>query len=126
MNLEVDVMGGDRFVAHEGRMGIYQIRGEKSRDLRFAKVDEWGSGAVYTHTLTMEDVEAYCKACKLKLKMVKPETQVETIKPPEWATTDGREVRFYITQHRANEATKEAHEHGANRVCVVRIDWGAK
>lgn len=123
-NLEVDVMEGDEFAAHVGRMGVQQKRGDKTRDLRFRKVDEWGDAPlVYTHALKMEDVEAYCKVCGLTVKQVKPEPKVETIKPPEWAIRweDGRRELF-DNQPSAIDALVQSRRAGH----VVRIDWGAK
>ncbi len=85
MNLEVDVMDGDRFTVMNGH--VSQWRGSLWRYVRLNHVGEWESlGTIFTETpIDLSTFTRYCQGCGLTVKEVKPEPAVETIKPPEWA-----------------------------------------
>lgn len=127
MNLEVDVMEGDRFVA-SGAL-VWQKRigpaGLTGRLIEIGRVNDFHP-AITESPETPLDLAAftrYCEGCGLTVKMVKPEPKVETIKPPEWGVVfvDGR-VELHTTQ----SAAETWKERSAFVGRIVRIDWGAK
>jgi hypothetical protein len=85
VNLEVDVMDGDRFTVWGP--DVYQYRGKNYRWVSFRVVDTWVESERddEEQDLDLPTFTRYCQGCGLTVKEVKPEPQVETIKPPEWA-----------------------------------------
>jgi len=123
MNLEVDVMEGDEFSYINGY--TRQHRGTAFREIGMKRVPEWIPGTPNpkgTH-LDLPTFIRYCEGCGLTVKIVKPEPQVETIKPPEFAI---------IWPNGAVNLCKDletAERQIMNRGTdprIVRIDWGAK
>lgn len=123
MNLEVDVMEGDRFTVDDNGI-VWQYRNDKGRDISFRVMSDWlkEDGERET-TLDLPTFTRYCEGCGLTVKHIKPEPQVETIKPPEFAI---------IWPNGAVNLCKDletAERQIMNRGTdprIVRIDWGAK
>ncbi len=128
MNLEVDVMEGDEFTytLNEGGNSVFQRRGAQVRFVEFRRVCDWieDNPNPEEESLGVADFTRYCHGCGLTVKEVKPEPQVETIKPPEWAvvTRDGVVVECESKKARDALMAKYPHE----KYKPVRIDWGAK
>lgn len=123
MNLEVDVMEGDAINQIDGI--VSQQRGDKYRIIRWRHKGEWNCGGPFNNEfpLDLPTFKRYCDGCGLTVKMVKPEPQVETIKPPEWGVMffDGHVILF--ASHQQANQVRISPDSNAR---VVRIGWGAK
>lgn len=122
VNLEVDVMEGDGFWRNLSGL-ILQRRGKEWKWVGFRRSGE------FTEFKCEPDVDAqldlptftkYCEGCGLTVKMVKPEPQVETIKPPEWGVVfESGHVAMYESKECAGYRVRDQPNSR-----VVRIDWG--
>lgn len=127
MNLEVDVMEGDEFTytLNEGGNSVFQRRGAQVRFVEFRRVCDWieDNPNPEEESLGVADFTRYCQGCGLTVKEVKPEPQVETIKPPEWVAqcAASGKLRFYTSQDGRDKCVQSA-----KNWKPVRIDWGAK
>lgn len=125
MNLEVDVMEGDGFVQdYDGK--VVQRRDNKDRQIGLHAVGRWFDHVPIEMPIKNIDLPTftrYCQGCGLTVKEVKPEPQVETIKPPEWGVMflDGHVILF-ASHQQANQVPISPDSNAR----VVRIDWGAK
>lgn len=126
MNLEVDVMEGDEFVAGE-KGSVFQVRNDAYRLVLFGWVGSWVNMKLVLESprIDLPTFTRYCEGCGLTVKQVKPEPKVETIKPPEWgvAYTDGSVIPF-MSPEVAEKFVKGSPSGWGTR--LVRIDWGAK
>lgn len=127
MNLEVDVMEGDEFVAGE-KGSVFQVRNDAYRLVLFGWVGSWINmkWVLESPRIDLPTFTRYCEGCGLTVKQVKPEPKVETIKPPEWVVVlSTGEVKWYVSEELANKNNQIAHAFGWNGK-PQRIDWGAK
>lgn len=126
MNLEVDVMEGDRFVA-SGAL-VWQKRigpaGLTGRLIEIGRVNDFHPAITESPEtpIDLRTFTRYCDGCGLTVKEVKPEPAVETINPPEWVVVypDGGVL------HCTSKEAAEQNAKGLLNVLVKRIDWGAK
>ena len=124
MNLEVDVMEGDRFTVCQG--DVLQYRNNQFRRINFRSIGElWCDASAFEneHPIYLPVFTRYCEACDLTVKHVKPEPQVETIKPPEWGVLFKDNCVSLCQTREVAEDRKQVWGVGTR---VVRIDWGAK
>ena len=126
VNLEVDVMEGDGFVQdYDGK--VVQRRGKKDRQIGLHAVGRWFDHVPIEMPIKNIDLPTftrYCEGCGLTVKEVKPEPQVETIKPPEWAVVTRDGVIVECESKKARDALMAKYPH--EKYKPVRIDWGAK
>lgn len=125
MNLEVDVMEGDGF-GYDDTGRVVQRRNDKSRIIGIGQSLRWFD------VVRIEGVEQpidlptftrYCEGCGLTVKEVKPDPQVETIKPPEWGVLFKDNCVSLCQTREVAEDRKQVWGVGTR---IVRIDWGAK
>lgn len=122
-NLEVDVIEGDGFEYSNGY--TRQHRTSMFREIGMKRVFQWAVGNPYQkgEPIDLATFTRYCEGCGLTVKVIKPEPQVETIKPPEWTIRweDGRRELFDDSEA-ATVFLVESRRAGR----VVRIDWENK
>lgn len=124
MDLEVDVMDGDRF-GYDDTGRVVQRRNDKSRIIGIGQSLRWFDVVRIEgveQPIDLRTFNKYCYGCGLTVKEVKPEPAVETIKPPEWVVVypDGGVL------HCTSKEAAEQNAKGLLNVLVKRIDWGAK
>ena len=121
VNLEVDVMEGDGCRVTKGV--VYQQRNGQCRQLGYFYVGRWETEPNAFMRLDLPTFTNYCDACGLTVKEVKPDPQVETIKPPEWGVLFKDNCVSLCQTREVAEDRKQVWGVGTR---VVRIDWGAK
>lgn len=127
MNLVVDVMEGDRFTVCQG--DVLQYRNNQFRRINFRSIGElWCDASAFEneHPIYLPVFTRYCQGCGLTVKEVKPDPQVETIKPPEWGVVwpDGS-IMLMENEGKASSVV-DKHATREFKAKPVRIDWGAK
>jgi len=125
VNLVVDVMEGDEFVKDDcGK--VVQRREKKDRRIGLDTIGRWVDHVpieMPLNNIYLPNFIRYCQGCGLTVKEVKPEPQVETIKPPEWGVLFKDNCVSLCQTREVAEDRKQVWGVGTR---VVRIDWGAK
>lgn len=126
MNLEVDVMEGDEFTTAINGGTVYQIRSDTYRLVMFRWVGQWINvrWLLDTPRIDFPTVKRYCEGCGLTVKHIKPEPQVETIKPPEWGVITKDGVIVECESEKARDALIAKFPMEGYK--PIRIDWGNK
>ena len=124
MNLEVDVMDGDR--SYTKQADVFHLRGNQFRRVAMGYVGEWCDGFMisYGSSLDLPTFKRYCEGCGLTVKHIKPEPQVETIKPPEWGVITKDGVIVECESEKARDALIAKFPMEGYK--PIRIDWGNK